>query len=130
MMEMQYCIEDAGHRVIGDVASTIQLGRLPASADPDLVLIDLNLAEGTNGLDACRMVRERWSDAFIVFVTANPSKIPQDFHGSHGVITKPFSHRGFELALQYLSLGICTPPPDVIMPTSFMAFGNFEASWQ
>ena len=128
VMDMQCAIEDAGHCVMGDVASVGQLGALDLPQHPDIAFIDLNLAEGSNGLDACNLVKQRWSDTYVVFVTANPKRIPVDFEGSHGVIAKPFTYSGLMQTIRYLSEGICAPPPNSSKPPNFVAFSNFGAA--
>jgi len=100
-MDIAATIEDCGHDVVGEAAS---LSDVEAMQDihPDLALIDLHLAHGSSGIDVARLVRTRWPDSFVVFVTANPRKIPDDFAGGHGVIPKPFSHDGLMAALRYI----------------------------
>ena len=129
VMDMEAVVEDAGHRVVADVASVDELQRLNPSRHPDLAFVDINLAKGSSGLDASALVRSRWSNAFIVFVTANPGKIPEGHAGSHGIIAKPFTQKGLIAALEYISQGICTPPPTIDVPGSFSPFPAFEASW-
>lgn len=100
-MDIAATIEDCGHDVVGEAAS---LSDVEAMQDihPDLALIDLHLAHGSSGIDVARLVRTRWPDSFVVFVTANPRKIPDDFAGGHGVIPKPFSQDGLMAALRYI----------------------------
>jgi AmiR/NasT family two-component response regulator len=129
VMDIESVVQDAGHQVLSDVASVYDLESLELEMAPDLVLIDVNLARGTSGLDASMIVRERWVDSFIVFVTANPGKIPEGHAGAHGVIAKPFSEKGLTSALEYICQGICAPPPKTPLPGSFISFPAFEASW-
>lgn len=95
----------------------------------DLAFVDVQLARGTSGLDVCRLIREHWADAYIVFVTANPKKVPDDFCGGHGVIPKPFSRNGLMAAMRYIEEGVCDPPPTSQQPASFTASPAFAASW-
>lgn len=129
VMDIESVIMDAGHHVLNDVASVDELELLELQVAPDLVLVDLNLAQGTSGLDASTIVRKRWIDSFIVFVTANPGKIPEGHAGAHGVIAKPFTQKGLNSALVYICQGICTPPPEAPLPGSFVSFPAFEQSW-
>ncbi|KRB85393.1 response regulator [Sphingomonas sp. Root710] len=100
-MDIAATIEDCGHEVVGEAAS---LSDVDAMQDirPDLALIDLHLAHGSSGIDVARLVRTRWPSSLVVFVTANPRKIPEDFAGGHGVIPKPFSRDGLIAALRYI----------------------------
>ncbi|WP_244552377.1 response regulator [Allosphingosinicella indica] len=128
-MDIEAMLEDAGHRVVAEAASLYDVEQLGRDLKLDLALVDIQLAEGTSGLDVCRLIRERWSDAFIVFVTANPKKIPDDFCEAHGVIPKPFSRSGLMAAMNYIVEGVCDPPPTSPQPASFIAAPAFAASW-
>ncbi len=129
-MDIEALVEDAGHRVVGEAASVDEVENLPQSAAPDLAFVDLQLAFGSNGLDAAKLIHQRWSDAAVIFVTANPKKIPEDFAGAHGVIPKPFSRAGLTSALRYIEEGLVAPPPTSPMPASFIASPAFAASWE
>lgn len=128
-MDMEAMVEDSGHNVVAEAASLYDVEALDEGARPDLAFVDIQLARGTNGLDVCRLIRARWSNAFIVFVTANPAKIPEDYCGAHGVIAKPFSRNGLMSAMRYIAEGVCDPPPTSPQPTSFLASPSFAASW-
>lgn len=129
VMDMEAVVEDTGHRVMADVASVDELRDLDLAKPPDLAFVDINLAKGSSGLDASVLVRARWPNAYIVFVTANPGKVPEGHAGSHGIIAKPFTQKGLMAALVYISQGICTPPPRADLPGSFSPYPAFEASW-
>lgn len=100
-MDIAATIEDCGHEVVGEAASLADVEAMHAIR-PDLALVDLHLAHGSSGIDVARLVRTRWPASFVVFVTANPRKIPEDFAGGHGVIPKPFSRDGLMAALRYI----------------------------
>jgi DNA-binding response OmpR family regulator len=128
-MDIEAMVEDAGHNVSGEAASLFEVEQLADDLQLDLAFVDIQLAKGTNGLDVCRMIQKRWPDAFVVFVTANPKKIPDDFIGAHGVIPKPFSRNGLMAAMRYIEEGVCDPPPTSAQPASFIASPAFAASW-
>lgn len=128
-MDIEAMLNDAGHHVVAEAASLYDVERLGDSVRPDLALVDIQLAEGTSGLDVCRLIRARWSHAFIIFVTANPKKIPDDYCEAHGVIPKPFSRNGLMAAMTYIAEGVCDPPPTSPQPASFIASPAFAASW-
>lgn len=129
-MDIEMMVEDAGHRVVAEAASLFDVQDLKDDTAPDVAFVDLQLARGTNGLDVNALIHQRWPNAIVVFVTANPKKIPEDFAGAHGLIAKPFSHNGFMSALQYLQEGVCDPPPVSPQPGSFVASPAFAASWR
>lgn len=129
-MDIEAMIEDAGHQVIAEAASLFDVEALDKALAPDLALVDLQLAKGTSGLDVLALIQARWPDTFIVFVTANPMKLPGDCGGAHGCIPKPFSRNGLLSAMRYIEEGVCDPPPTSPQPSSFLASASFAASWK
>lgn len=128
-MDIEAMVEDAGHKVVAEAASLFDVEDLPVDLRPDLAFVDVQLAKGTSGLDVCALIRKRWSKALVVFVTANPLKIPEDYAGGHGVIPKPFSRNGLLSAMRYIEEGVCKPPPVSPQPASFIAAPAFAATW-
>ena len=128
-MDIEAMVEDAGHKVIGEAASLDEVEHLSGSLCPDLAFVDIQLAKGSSGLDVCAVIRERWAGTVVVFVTANPLKIPADFAGGHGVIPKPFSRNGLISAMRFIEEGVCDPPPLSPQPASFIAAPAFAALW-
>lgn len=129
-MDIEAMVEDAGHRVVGEAASLFEVEKLGDDLSPDLAFVDLQLAQNTNGLDVCALIRKRWQNTLVVFVTANPLKLPSDFAGGHGVIPKPFSRSGLLSAMRYIEEGVCDPPPVSPQPASFLAAPSFAAMWR
>ena len=128
-MDIEAMVEDAGHHVVAAAASLFEVEALDEKLHLDLAFVDIQLAKGTNGIDVCRLLRRRSLDVVIVFVTANPLKIPLDYAGAQGVIAKPFSRNGLASAMLYIEQGICSPPPSLPQPTSFIASPDFRALW-
>lgn len=128
-MDIEAMVEDSGHRVVAEAASLHDVEAIDPATRFDLAFVDIQLAKGTNGLDVCQLIRRRWPDAFVIFVTANPRKVPDDFCGGHGVIPKPFSRNGLMAAMRYIEEGVCDPPPTSPQPASFTASPAFAASW-
>lgn len=128
-MDMEMMVEDAGHKVIAEAASLYDAQSWDNSLNPDIAFVDIQLARQTSGLDVSKMIQVRWPQTIIVFVTANPKIIPEDFGGAHGVIPKPLSQNGFLAAMKYLQEGVCDPPPTIQQPNSFTASPAFAATW-
>jgi len=128
-MDIEATVEDCGHCVVAQAASFYDVDELTTDLSLDLAFVDIQLARGTNGIDVARLIRERWPEAFVIFVTANPSIIPKDYAGAHGVIAKPFSQSGLMSALRYIAEGVIDPPPVSPQPASFVASPAFAASW-
>lgn len=128
-MDLEAIVLDCGHHVAGEAATLDDVAALPGDINPQLAFVDIHLARGSNGLDVSRLIQRRWPEALIIFVTANVSKIPDDFSGGHGVIAKPFSHTGVAHAIRYLAEGVFDPPPSAPRPSSLVASPNLERRW-
>jgi FOG: CheY-like receiver len=128
-MDIGAMIEDSGNCVLAEATSLAEVEALPIDLAPQLALVDLHLAHGSSGFDVCQLIQRRWPDTLIVFVTANVSKIPDDFMGAAGVIAKPFSHAGVISTLKYLAEGVFDPPPHLSRPASFRPSPRFEREW-
>ena len=128
-MDLEAMVEDTGHSVVAEASSLPDVARLTDTLDPAIAFVDIQLAKGSSGLDVARLIGRRWPDTIIVFVTANPLHIPQDFAGAHGVIAKPFSRTGLISAMHYIAESVIDPPPASAQPASFIASNAFAAAW-
>ena len=128
-MDLEGMIEDSGHHVIAQAMSLHDLIAMEQLPPPDLAFVDLQLAEECSGLEVCAHIQIRWAQTAIVFVTANPKKLPDDFAGAHGVIPKPFSRSGILSAMRYLGEGISDPPPTCGRPPSFIPAPTIAQEW-
>jgi DNA-binding response OmpR family regulator len=127
-MDLEMMIEDAGHRVVGEAARLADMNGLDDNLYPDIAFVDIQLADGSSGLDVCEHIRRRWPSTLVIYVTANP-KMAADLHGGHGMIAKPFSRAGFVAAMRYLTKGIADPPPEAAMPPALCLSGAVIAQW-
>ncbi|WP_245892676.1 response regulator [Novosphingobium guangzhouense] len=93
-MDIEAIVEDSGHKVVGEAASLKDVQDLPDATNPHLAFVDVHLANGSSGLDVCRLIQERWPDALVIFVTANVARIPDDFSGAHVLSPSPSLMRG------------------------------------
>lgn len=128
-MDLEAMVEDTGHNVVAEASSLPDVAGLCDTLFPAIAFVDIQLARGSCGLDVARLIGKRWPGTIIVFVTANPLKIPEDFAGAHGVIAKPFSRTGLISAMQYLAASVIDPPPAVAQPASFVASDALAATW-
>lgn len=129
VMDIEQIIEDAGHRMVADVPSVPDLGRLPRDLFPDLAFVDLQLARGSSGIDAAGLIRCQWPHALIVFVTANARSLLPEVEAGDGVLPKPFTEGGIRGALSFLEEGIAAPPPSAPPPPEFVAAPTLRARW-
>lgn len=129
VMDLESMLVDAGHLVVGEAASLRQMSDIPAESDPDIALVDINLAEGSCGLDVCAQIRHRWERTIVVFLTANPGQVPRDFGGGHGIIAKPFSRVCLMSAIRYIGEGVTAPPPASPPPACFFSSDALAVRW-
>nr|WP_310522987.1 response regulator [Polymorphobacter sp.] len=89
-MDLQNIVESLGHSVVGIAATRTEAANMAGRLDADLVLADIQLADGSSGIDAVKdMLAEH--DVPVVFVTAFPERLltgerPEPTY----LITKPF----------------------------------------
>ena len=89
-MDLQNIVESLGHDVVGIAATRTEAANLAGRMDADLVLADIQLADGSSGIDAVKdMLAEH--DVPVIFVTAFPERLltgerPEPTY----LITKPF----------------------------------------
>lgn len=129
VMDMELIIEGAGHHLVADASSFDEVADLAQTLQPDLAFVDLQLAKGSSGIEAAKLIRNRWPETTIVFVTANPKQLPDDFCGAHGVIPKPFSRLGMAAALKYIAEGVRNPPPLTPRPGSLIIAPHVASKW-
>ena len=73
--DLEAIVAEMGHRITG-VARTADAARDLAAQDmPDLILSDINLADGSSGIDAVNDVLAKHGDVPVIFITAYPEKL-------------------------------------------------------
>jgi DNA-binding response OmpR family regulator len=86
-------LDHSGHRVVGiadDMMSALSIARV---ADPELVLMDIKLANGSDGIETARRLQTE-SSARVVFMTGNRDRQTRERAatvGPVGFLIKPFS---------------------------------------
>ena len=89
-MELEQMMIDMGHSVVGMATTEEQAVAAAAANPPDLVLVDIQLADGSSGIDAAnRIVAVK--DIPVIFITAFPERLltgqpPEPAF----LVTKPF----------------------------------------
>ena len=90
-LDLRSIVEDMGHSVIG-VARTmdeaIEMGR---NEQPDLILSDMQLADGSRGVDAVNVLLAEFGVMPVIFITAFPERLLTGERPEPALlITKPF----------------------------------------
>lgn len=89
-MHLAQILTDLGHEVIDTAISRTEAVKSAAEMRPDIVLADIQLADGSSGIDAVNEILEMF-DVPVVFVTAYPERLltglrPEPTY----LVTKPF----------------------------------------
>jgi CheY-like chemotaxis protein len=73
-MDVRQLVEACGHRVVGVAATEAQAVRLAEAKRPGLILADVNLGAGGDGITAVGRIQERLKVP-VIFVTAYPERL-------------------------------------------------------
>jgi CheY-like chemotaxis protein len=89
-MHLRSIVASLGHEVAGVVRTHQEAVRLAGETMPDLILADINLADGSSGIEAVKEILEEQSVP-VIFITAYPERLltgerPEPAY----LITKPF----------------------------------------
>lgn len=77
-----------GHEVVGPFASAAEVFLAVQHGAPDLVLMDVDLGNGRNGLDCARVLFKRYGIP-VVFLSAHPDRAREGEGSALGYMTKP-----------------------------------------
>lgn len=127
-MELESLVEDAGHTVVGWAMSSEEARRLIDTSGADVAFVDVHLTDGPTGVEVAQYAAEK-KQSMVVFMTANPKRIPDNFAGAVGVIAKPYTMNGLLAALRYLQEGVRRPPPVSTRPVGFTLSPEYEVAW-
>jgi len=72
--DIQFICEDLGHRVVGVARTHGEAIRIADDKSPGLILADIQLADGTSGLNAVNELLTRF-DVPVIFITAYPERL-------------------------------------------------------
>ena len=71
-MDLESIVEDLGHHVVGVARAKKQAIALAAEQNPQLILADIHLADGSSGIDAVNEILASTSKP-VIFITGHPS---------------------------------------------------------
>jgi DNA-directed RNA polymerase specialized sigma24 family protein/DNA-binding NarL/FixJ family response regulator len=89
-LHIRSIVEELGHNVVGVARTRNEAVALALKVEPELVLADISLADGSSGIDAVKDILETL-DVPVIFITAFPERLltgerPEPAY----LITKPF----------------------------------------
>ncbi|MGQ7829809.1 response regulator [Altererythrobacter sp. Z27] len=98
-MQLEDLVKSLGHQVFGTAATRTQAQEAIANAMPGLVLADIQLADGSSGLDAVDDILSI-GDVPVIFITAYPERLlTGDRPEPTYLVTKPFQERVVRTAI-------------------------------
>ena len=125
LMQIEALVEDLGHEVVGTAMSSGEAIRCADKTAPDLVLLDMHLLDGATGIEVAHHLRNAQRGE-VLFMTANASRVPEDYAGAIGVLAKPCSHAAVGATIRYLAECLRTPPPTSAKPFELTVAPAYE----
>jgi predicted glycosyltransferase/CheY-like chemotaxis protein len=101
-LHLENIVSGLGHEVTGMAANTAEALEAAAGNSPDLVLMDIHLDDGNDGVETARLLREK-HDCAVVFVTAYADNETVDRTSDvipAGYVVKPFTGIEVRAAIQ------------------------------
>ncbi|MEQ8332111.1 response regulator [Nisaea sp.] len=91
-MDIEQMVESLGHRVTGIARTHKEAVKLFADTKPKMILADIQLADGSSGIDAVNEILESNSDVPVIFITAFPERFLTGERPEPAfLVTKPFN---------------------------------------
>ena len=125
LMQLEASVEAEGHDVVGTAMSAGEAIALARMVEPDIAFVDLQLLDGPTGLFVARHLRGAAKTVF-VFITANATRIPDDYEGAAGIVSKPFSQAGITATIRYLNECVRRPVPGLAVPAELKVAPQFQ----
>jgi DNA-directed RNA polymerase specialized sigma24 family protein len=89
-LDLQTLVEDLGHHIVGIARTHAEAIKLSGESRPGLILADIQLADGSSGLEAVNQILESFSVP-VIFVTAYPERFLTGAPPEPAfLVTKPF----------------------------------------
>ncbi|TFH20955.1 MAG: response regulator [Myxococcales bacterium] len=92
-LHLRRIVEQIGHEVVGTATTMLEAFEAAERTPPDLVLMDIQLADGSDGVETARVLSERF-ECGVIFATAYADDATIDRTAavaSAGYIVKPYS---------------------------------------
>jgi CheY-like chemotaxis protein len=100
-MDLETIVEDLGHHVVGVARARRQAVNLAAEREPELILADIQLADGSSGIDAVNEILGKRSKP-VIFITAHPGMYLSSAENRPEpafLLSKPFSPESVRAAV-------------------------------
>jgi CheY-like chemotaxis protein len=98
-LDLESIVQELGHHVVGVARTRTEAVRLVGKHKPSLVLADIQLADGSSGLDAVNEILAS-IDIGVIFITAYPERfLTGDRPEPAFLLTKPFEPEAVKAAI-------------------------------
>lgn len=98
-LDLEAIVQDLGHRIVGVARTRKEAVSMIGEHRPSLVLADIQLADGSSGLDAVNDILLS-IDAAVIFITAYPERfLTGDRPEPAFLLTKPFEPEAVKAAI-------------------------------
>jgi CheY-like chemotaxis protein len=114
-LDLEQQVIDAGHTVVGIADTASKAIGLAAGHGADLALMDVSLADGSSGIEAAVVLKERFGIPSI-FVTATLPNRPAVRQVGIGHLSKPYSEEEVAAAVQAVEETLRGQPPRTLPP--------------
>lgn len=110
-LDLEAIVADMGHRATGVARTEAGALQLFAREEPDLILSDIQLADGSSGADAVGAMLAGVQDVPVIFVTAFPEVLlTGEGREPAFIITKPYSEEQVRSAISQAMFFSSTEP--------------------
>jgi CheY-like chemotaxis protein len=108
-LDLEARIRDLGHEVVSIVHTGQAAIEAVAKCHPDLVLINVALSDGAVGVDAAKLIRERFGTASIFITAHTNSEVTEHIAQAEpiDVLVKPIFDPALQTALLRTSMKLC-----------------------
>ncbi len=91
-LDLQSIVSEMGHKITGVARTETEAVKLFNAERPDLILSDIQLADGSSGIDAVNEIMKTAGDTPVIFITAYPERLLTGERPEPAfVITKPYT---------------------------------------
>jgi DNA-binding response OmpR family regulator len=113
---LEEVIADAGYAVCGVAATSAEAVRLAELCNPNLAVVDVQLARGDNGMEVAALLAQRVRQIGILFATAHCDNVVAKKPAGHACLTKPFLPSTLLIALEVVERIVSGSAPSQQLP--------------
>jgi two-component SAPR family response regulator len=99
-LDLEAIVVELGHQIVGVARTRGEAVDLIENRPPGLVLADIQLADGSSGLDAVNDILKMMKEVVVIFITAYPERfLTGDRPEPAFLLTKPFEPEAVKAAI-------------------------------